>query len=263
MVLEFQQLGQLVLTQHRHPAGHILPQHKIEKSLKFLIRILGDQKFAAVFGPLLPAERFHLEADVGEHVIEIALLGVNHFSQLVQLLNSKSSFFQILKQGTAGAGVAPEFPEFVLILKELGKFSIEPLDEFLRADQVPLAIHEDGGGDVPDEQLLAVREGDLEPWRFFANAGKLLAVWTKLRLAFAGLLPADLTDFWRTNAGTLTTVFTGFGLFSFGLAIPLWIIEMRVGFDEIVHREVILPLVKPGAASDDLLELNDGTNRTQ
>lgn len=45
------------------------------------------------------------------------------------------------------------------------------------------------------------------------------------------------------------------------LAIPFRITEMMMGFHEIVDSEVILTIVKPGAAPDDLLELDHRIHR--
>src|SRR4030095_7346253 len=48
----------------------------------------------------------------------------------------------------------------------------------------------------------------------------------------------------------------------FRLSIPLRIVEVVVCFHEVVDREVILPVVKPRAAPDDLLELDHRINGT-
>jgi hypothetical protein len=45
-------------------------------------------------------------------------------------------------------------------------------------------------------------------------------------------------------------------------AIPLWIAEVTVRLHEVVDREVVLPVVEPGATSDDLLELDHAVDRT-
>src|ERR1700733_13437806 len=44
-------------------------------------------------------------------------------------------------------------------------------------------------------------------------------------------------------------------------AVPLRIGEMKVGPHEVVDGEIVLPIVKAGAASDDLLELNHAVDR--
>src|SRR5260370_8659702 len=46
------------------------------------------------------------------------------------------------------------------------------------------------------------------------------------------------------------------------LAVPLRVVEMVMRFHEIVNREVILSVVEPRAAADDLLELDHGVDRT-
>src|ERR1700693_3703898 len=46
------------------------------------------------------------------------------------------------------------------------------------------------------------------------------------------------------------------------LTIPLRIIEMVMRLYEIIDREVVLPVVEPRAATDDLLEFNHGVDRT-
>src|SRR6266545_1618870 len=57
----------------------------------------------------------------------------------------------------------------------------------------------------------------------------------------------------------------GSWLFGFWLqwfAIPLRIAEMEVRLNEIVDREVVLAVIEPSAATDDLLELDHGVDRT-
>ena len=46
-----------------------------------------------------------------------------------------------------------------------------------------------------------------------------------------------------------------------GLAVPLGIAEVHVSPHEVVDGEIILPVVEPGAASDDLFELDYRVDR--
>src|SRR5438093_1120506 len=54
-----------------------------------------------------------------------------------------------------------------------------------------------------------------------------------------------------------------FWLWLYRLTIPLPVAEMMVRLHEIVDREVVLAVVKPRAAPNDLLELNHRIDRTQ
>jgi hypothetical protein len=54
----------------------------------------------------------------------------------------------------------------------------------------------------------------------------------------------------------------GRGRLALGLAVPLRVAEVLVRLDEVVDREVVLAVVEPGAAPDDLLELDHGVHRT-
>src|SRR5205807_3241362 len=59
-------------------------------------------------------------------------------------------------------------------------------------------------------------------------------------------------------AGVIAALGAGFRFQ--GFAVPFRITEMDVSFYEVVNSEVILVIVKPGTAANDLLELDHGAN---
>src|SRR5215469_14946059 len=109
---------------------------------------------------------------------------------------------------------------------------------------------------VLDASSFAVRKLHLDP----------LLLRARFFLTDAGNLAAHRTWFpwgYSTDTRALATLWTR--LFRFRLdrlAVPRRIAEVLMGFHEIINREVILALVKPRAASDDLFEFNHRVNRS-
>src|ERR1700720_1346441 len=100
---------------------------------------------------------------------------------------------------------------------------------------------EAGHHHVLDGASFAVRKSYLDSfaWRDRIGAG----LWRHPRLA-RGTGVLRLAGLWRD-----------------GFAIPLRVVEMVMGFHEIVNREVVLAIVEAGAASDGLLAFVTGMNR--
>ena len=108
--------------------------------------------------------------------------------------------------------------------------------------------------------LLAICELHLR--LFFAGTGSVTAFLAGLLRACAGLITAGRTGLRRcllAGARCIAAFLTGFRLYR--LAIPLRITEVVVSLNEVVDREVVLAIVKPGATPDDLLELNHRIHR--
>ena len=83
-------------------------------------------------GPLLAGERRQRIGDVGQHVEEVALLGVDDLLHLGQLLPPKPFSASPCKQLLARVRRAPEGAQFGLVLEELGQLAEEHLHELLR-----------------------------------------------------------------------------------------------------------------------------------
>ena len=95
---------------------------------------------------------------------------------------------------------------------------------------------------------------------------------SRLLLAHARALATDAARLLRTLAGTLAAIRAWFRLGFYALAgviaarlarfrfqrfaVPFGVAEMVVGLHEVVDGEVVLAIVEPGAATDDLLELD-------
>ena len=121
---------------------------------------------------------------------------------------------------------------------------------------------EAGAHHVLNGSFLPIGQLDLGLTSLPANTGPLAASLTQSFWADAGLLPANLARLWwqlLADTGELPADSTGFRLD--GLAVPLRITEMMVRLHEVVDREVVLAIVKPGAAPDDLLELDHRVDR--
>ena len=89
-----------------------------------------------------------------------------------------------------------------------------------------------------------------------ADAGVLAAVRAGADAGPLAALRADLLD---ALAGVLAAQLAGLGLQR--LAVPLRVAEVVVRLDEVVDREVVLAVVEPRAAADDLLELDHRVDR--
>src|SRR3990167_4442718 len=108
--------------------------------------------------------------------------------------------------------------------------------------------------------LLAIRELYLR--LFLADTGSVATLLAGLLRTCAGLITAGRTGLRRflLTGARCTAAFLA-SLWLFWLTIPLRITEMVVSLNEVIDREVVLAIVKPGAAPDDLLELNHRIHR--
>jgi len=94
------------------------------------------------------------------------------------------------------------------------------------------------------------------------NTGTPATLRARLLRADAGSLTANRTGlrrFFNTGAGIAAAFGTGFRLQRF--TVPFGIAEMLIGFNEIVNRKIILAVIEPCAASDDLFEFNNRIDR--
>ena len=94
-------------------------QDEIKENLLFAVEAGADLNFG-LRGPLFPGQRRQCVGDVGQHVEEVALLGINDLLHFRHLLFAETFLGQTLQQLGAGIGGAPEGAELGLILEELG-----------------------------------------------------------------------------------------------------------------------------------------------
>ena len=204
-----------------------------------MLKCVADCHLGAA-GAFLAGERRQRVGDVGEHVEQIALLGVDDLLHLGHLLRAEALFGQALQQFCPRVRCAPEGAQFGFVLEKLGQLAEEHFHELLRGHGRAVGMPEGRHHHVLDGARLAVGEFDLD---FLAGA----EVVSGLGLRGSG-------------RGT-----RGFGsLFWLRLqrfAIPFRIAEVVMRLHEIVDREVVLAIVEPRAAADDLLELDHRVDR--
>src|ERR1017187_6416787 len=120
---------------------------------------------------------------------------------------------------------------------------------------------ERGAHHVLNGTLLPVGQLHFRP--FFAHARALTAHWASFLRTLARNHSA-----YRTGLGcrlyalarVKATLLAGLRFHRF--AVPLRVTEMKIGLHEVVDGEVVLAIVKPCAATDNLFELDHGIDRT-
>ena len=204
-----------------------------------------------------PRHRRQRIGHIGEHVEEVALLGVNQLLHRHQFVVAEILVGQAVQEFRPRVGRAPEDAEFGFALEEIRQLAKEQLHELLRAHRRAVGMPEGCHHHVLDDAFLSV--GELHPCSLllFADATNLPADFAGNLGAFAGRLAANFARLGRwndTGAGTLAALRTGLRLHR--VAVPFRVAEMVVRLHEVVDREIILPLEEPRAAPDDLLELD-------
>jgi hypothetical protein len=120
-------------------------------------------------------------------------------------------------------------------------------------------VPEGRGHHVLDSTLFAV--GELHFCLFLAYARALAAERALVFRTLARCLATNRTGLWRLLFTLAWVIAALLARFRFQrLAVPLRIVEVQIGLHEVVDGEVVLAVVKPRAAPDDLLELDDRIN---
>ena len=106
--------------------------------------------------------------------------------------------------------------------------------------------------------FFAVRKLNFHLCLFLADARVFAAFLARARgccLAGTGLFSTDAARAGRrAGTGCAPTSVTGFRVKRF--AVPFGVVEVFVGFYEVVDREVVFAVVEPGTSADDLFELD-------
>lgn len=136
--------------------------------------------------------------------------------------------------------IAPKRAEFVFIFEEFGKLPEQGLHKLGGGEWAAIRAPEACGADVLGGAGFAI--GELN--HNFLGARRWDWRWA-LRIA-------DTSRFWEWSR---------FGIYR--LAVPLGIEEVLVSVFEIVDSEIVLALIKAGAAADDLFELDHAVDRTE
>ena len=160
------------------------------------------------------------------------------------------------------SGRAPQCAQLVLVLEELRQLAKQHLHELLGGHGRAVRVPERGAHHVLNGTLFAVGQLHFRLRLLLAHAWALTANRARFFRTFARCLSAHRT--WlryrlHALAGVLATLLARFRLQR--LAVPFRIAEMVVRLHEVVDGEVVLAIVKPCAAPDDLLELDHGVDR--
>src|SRR6185312_4723046 len=99
-VSQFEKMRQLRLVKLANALPDILRQNETEKGLKLRIILRGDEGPAGV-RVLLPGDRRKCERNVGQHVVKVAVLGIDHALDLAELLVAVAFFGQAIQQRLA------------------------------------------------------------------------------------------------------------------------------------------------------------------
>ena len=145
-------------------------------------------------------------------------------------------------------GQAPEGAQFGFVFEELGQLAEQHLHELLRGHRRAVGMPERRDHHVLDRARLAVGQlhFDSLSLHVFGRLAHARPSTRRYRPISDGasVCTLRLRDFWLDR-----------------LAIPLRIAEMVVRLHEVVDREVVLAVVQPRAAPDDLLELDHRVDR--
>ena len=155
-----------------HADAYVVRQHEVEEDLLLAVEVGADDHLG-LCSALLAGERREGVGDMGQHVEEVALLGVDDLLHLGQLLAAEAFLGEPLQELRPRVGRAPERAQFGLVLEELGQLAEEHLHELLRRHRRAVGMPERRRHHVLDGALLAVGELDLDllPARWRAALG--------------------------------------------------------------------------------------------
>src|SRR5258708_28144807 len=97
LVLQTEQRRQLFLVELFHADAHVVRQHEVEKDLLFRIEI-GAYHDLGAGSSLLARQRLQRIGYMSQHIEKVALLGIDYFLHLRQLLTAESFFSEALQE---------------------------------------------------------------------------------------------------------------------------------------------------------------------
>src|SRR5262245_32501242 len=170
---------------------------------------------------------------MGENVEQVTLFGVDNLLHRGQLLPADTLFGETLQELLPGLRHTPEGTQFRLVLEKFREFSKQQFHELLRRHRCPVRVPEGRRHHVLNRALLAVSQLDLD-----------------LLPARTGFRPWTSWDRWGGRRGFRARRCR---FRRDWLPIPFGVAEVMVRLHEIVDREIVLAVVEPRAASDNLL----------
>lgn len=248
MILQLQQLRELLFAEFADANGDVLIEHEVEELLLGAV-VLGEDAVLAGGDPIASGNRLGGVGDVSQHIVEIAILSINEAADFGELLVAVAAFGQSFEERLAGVGLAPELAQFGFVFEEVGNVAEELFDKFGGGDGFAFGTPEAGLHGVLEGALFAVGELDDD---FLGPSGCGGFVGGGVGGRIDGVFAREFTGTARGDAHWLLR-----------FAVPFGVVEVLVGFYEVVDGEVVFALKGAGAASDDLFELDDGADHPQ
>ena len=155
MVFQAEQGRQFVLVQFFHADIDVVGQDEVEEVLLFAVEA-GQDVGPGVVGAFLAGEGRHGIGDVGEHVEEVAVLGVDDFLHLGELRFAEALFRQSFEEFGAGIRPAPQVAQFLFVSEEVRQVPEKHFHELLRGHGRAVGMPETGAHHVLDGAFLAV-----------------------------------------------------------------------------------------------------------
>ncbi len=223
-------------------------EHEIEELLLGAV-VLGEDAGFAGGDAIASRNRLGRVGDVGQHIIEIAIFSINEAADFGELLVAVAPFGESFEEGLTGVGLTPELAQFGLIFEQVGDVAEKLFDEFGGGDGFTFGTPKAGLHRVLKGALFAVGEPDKDLLGTARRCGFVVGV---VSGSIDGVFASRFAD---------TTRDDWFGLLRF--TVPFGVVEVLVGLHEVVDGEVVFAFKGAGAASDDLLELDDGADHSQ
>jgi hypothetical protein len=241
-------LRELLFAEFADADGDVLVQHEVEERLLGAV-VLGEDAVLAGGDPIASRNRLGGVGNVGQHIVEVAVFGIDEAADFGELLVAVTAFGESFEEGLTGVGLAPELAQFGFVFEEVGDVAEELGDELGGGDGFAVGTPEAGLHRVLDCALFAVGELD-DDLLGTPGSGGFIA-----RVVGGRLDGVFACGFAGTTGGDAHWLL--------GFTVPFRVVEMLVGFHEVVDGEVVFAPKGASAAADDLFELDDGADDPQ
>lgn len=159
VVFEAQEGGEFLLVEFFDAHGDVVGEDKVEEYL-LLGAEPGVDIDAGMGGADFAGLRGHGVGDVGQNVKEVAVLGIDDFLHLSQLVFAEAFFRQSGQKTGTGVRGAPDGAKFFFVVEELREFAEEKFHELLGGHGSAVRMPEAGDHHVLDVTGFAVSQLD-------------------------------------------------------------------------------------------------------